>query len=61
MGKGAGPRGLPLVFDGHNDALLKLTLPKPGEERGFVERGALRCGLLAVQNTRFAPREKVST
>ena len=27
------------VFDGHNDTLLKLTLPKPGEGRGFFERG----------------------
>lgn len=26
------------VFDGHNDALLKLTLPKPGKERNFFER-----------------------
>ena len=29
--------GVP-VFDGHNDALLKLVLPRVGEERGFFER-----------------------
>jgi membrane dipeptidase len=26
------------IFDGHNDTLLKLYLPKPGQERGFFER-----------------------
>ena len=26
------------IFDGHNDALLKLVLPKTGEERNFFER-----------------------
>jgi membrane dipeptidase len=26
------------IFDGHNDTLLKLYLPKPGEERSFFER-----------------------
>ena len=30
--------GIP-VFDGHNDALLKLTRPSPGEGHGFFERG----------------------
>lgn len=28
----------PLVFDGHNDTLLKLYRPKPGEERGFFRQ-----------------------
>jgi membrane dipeptidase len=29
---------LPLVFDGHNDTLLALHRPKPGEERTFFEQ-----------------------
>lgn len=32
--------GIP-VFDGHNDTLLKLAVPKPGEERGFFERSSV--------------------
>jgi membrane dipeptidase len=30
---------LPVVFDGHNDTLLRLAQPEPGEERSFFERG----------------------
>jgi membrane dipeptidase len=33
-------RPLP-IFDGHNDTLLKLYLPRPGEERSFFERATL--------------------
>lgn len=29
------------VFDGHNDTLLKLARPKPGEVRGFFERSSV--------------------
>lgn len=32
---------LPPVFDGHNDTLLKLTLPSPGDEHDFFERNDL--------------------
>jgi membrane dipeptidase len=30
--------GLVPIFDGHNDTLLKLYRPKPGQERSFFER-----------------------
>jgi membrane dipeptidase len=35
----ATPGPLP-IFDGHNDTLLKLYRPKPGQERSFFERSA---------------------
>lgn len=31
----------PLIFDGHNDTLLRLLLPEPGKERTFFERSEL--------------------
>lgn len=31
----------PLIFDGHNDALLRLLLPESGKERTFFERSEL--------------------
>lgn len=34
------PAPLP-IFDGHNDVLLKLYRPKPGEERSFFERSPI--------------------
>lgn len=30
----------PLVFDGHNDTLLDIYRPRPGDERGFFEQSA---------------------
>ena len=28
------------IFDGHNDTLLRLYMPKPGQERSFFERAS---------------------
>jgi membrane dipeptidase len=49
-GRGVGPTGLPLVFDGHNDVLLDLYLPERGEGRTFFERS--RAGHLDLPRAR---------